>query len=197
MSAAPPPTSARDRVVAWVRELVQFGLVGASAFLIDISLFNLLQRGPVAVLAGHPNTANAVAAATATAYSWVANRMWTYRGRTQDNLAREALLFASANLGGLVITQSCLLATHHLLGLTSALADNIAAYVVGFVLSTAFRFLFYHYVVFTGTPQRPGPPTSADATPASTRPSDATPVSAGTAASQQPSGADHLSQGTS
>lgn len=188
MSAAPPSASARDRVVAWVRELVQFGLVGASAFLIDISLFNLLQRGPVAVLAGHPNTANAVAAATATAYSWVANRMWTYRGRTQDNPAREALLFASANLGGLVITQSCLLVTHHLLGLTSALADNIAAYVVGFALSTAFRFLFYHYVVFTGTPQRPGPPTSAGTTPAD----DTVPAPAGTTASQPAGSAEHL-----
>ncbi|WP_127841513.1 GtrA family protein [Actinomyces wuliandei] len=192
MSTAPPPTSARDRVVAWVRELVQFGLVGASAFLIDISLFNLLQRGPVAVLAGHPNTANAVAAATATAYSWVANRMWTYRGRTQDNPAREALLFAIANFGGLVITQSCLLVTHHLLGLTSALADNIAAYVVGFALSTAFRFLFYHYVVFTGTPQRPSPSTSADSGPANTAPTGTTPASAGTASGRPAGSAGHL-----
>ena len=37
-----------------------------------------------------------------------------------------------------------------MLGLTSPLADNIAAYVVGFGLGTAFRFVFYHYIVFTG-----------------------------------------------
>ena len=51
---------------------------------------------------------------------------------------------------GIGISQFCLLFTHHILGFTSAVADNIAVYVVGFALGTAFRFLFYHYVVFTG-----------------------------------------------
>ena len=81
----------------------------------------------------------------------MANRLWTYRGRTQENMAREALLFALANLGGLFITQFCLLFTHHVLGLASPLADMIAAYIVGFGLGTAFRFAFYHYIVFNGT----------------------------------------------
>ena len=63
---------------------------------------------------------------------------------------REAILFFFANACGIGITQFCLLFTHHILGYTSALADNIAAYVVGFALGTAFRFFFYHYVVFTG-----------------------------------------------
>ena len=76
------------------------------------------------------------------------------RGRTQKNVAREATLFVLANLGGIAITQFCLLFTHHVLGLTSPLADNVAAYVVGFGLGTAFRFVFYHYVVFTGHKDR-------------------------------------------
>ena len=77
-------------------------------------------------------------------------RLWTYRGRTRENATREAILFFFANACGIGITQFCLLFTHHILGYTSALADNIAAYVVGFALGTAFRFFFYHYVVFTG-----------------------------------------------
>ncbi len=141
----------RERLAAWVRELLQFGLVGATAFLIDAGLFNLLQHGPTGVLAGHPNTSNVVSAAVATAFSWTANRLWTYQGRTQENAAREATLFVIGNLGGLLITQLCLLAAHHVLGLSGPLADNIAAYVVGFALGTAFRFFFYHYVVFTGS----------------------------------------------
>ncbi|CAM2812695.1 GtrA family protein [Actinomyces slackii] len=147
--------SLRERIRAWVTEFMQFGLVGALAFVVDVGLFNLLQHGPTGILAGHPNTSNAVAAATATLFSWVANRMWTYRGRTQENTAREALLFAFANAGGVLITQFCLLFTHHILGLSSPLADNIAAYVVGFGLATAFRFFFYHYIVFTGVPDEP------------------------------------------
>ncbi len=158
MSGQSPVTlTLRRRAVAWVREFLQFGLVGALAFVLDWGLFNLLQHGPTGILAGHPNTAQALAATTATVFSWVVNRRWTYQGRTQDNTAREGLLFASANVGGIVITQLCLLFTHHVLGLTSVLADNIAAYVVGFGLATAFRFLFYHYIVFTGRPKKPAP----------------------------------------
>lgn len=144
------PASLMDRLVAWVREFVQFGMVGAVAFLLDLGLFNALQHGPTGILAGHSNTANVVSATIATIFSWVANRLWTYRGRTQENVAREAFLFAFANVGGVLITQFCLFFTHEVLDLHTPLADNIAAYVVGFVLGTAYRFLFYHYVVFTG-----------------------------------------------
>ena len=149
--AAPASSlSLTQRLLAWVREFIQFGLVGATAFIVDAGLFNLLQHGPLGILAGHPNTAQFVAAVTATLYSWIANRLWTYRGRTRDNATREAILFFFANACGIGISQFCLLFTHHILGFTSALADNIAVYVVGFALGTAFRFFFYHYVVFTG-----------------------------------------------
>ena len=149
--AAPASSlSLTERLLAWVREFIQFGLVGATAFIVDAGLFNLLQHGPLGILAGHPNTAQFVAAVTATLYSWIANRLWTYRGRTRSNATREAILFFFANACGIGISQFCLLFTHHILGFTSALADNIAVYVVGFALGTTFRFFFYHYVVFTG-----------------------------------------------
>ena len=147
---AAPASSLTQRLLAWVREFIQFGMVGATAYVVDAGLFNLLQHGPLGILAGHPNTAQFVAAATATLYSWIANRLWTYRGRNRDNATREAILFFFANACGIGISQFCLLFTHHILGFTSALADNIAVYVVGFALGTAFRFFFYHYVVFTG-----------------------------------------------
>lgn len=148
--ATAAPSTFAQTLRAWIKEFIQFGLVGATAFVIDMGLFNLLQHGPLAILSGHPNTANAVAASIATIYSWIMNRVWTYRGRTQENAGREAFLFFFANLCGIGITQFCLLFSHHILGLTSPLADNISAYVVGFALGTAFRFVFYHYVVFTG-----------------------------------------------
>lgn len=149
----PAPASSlslTQRLLAWVREFIQFGMVGATAYIVDAGLFNLLQHGPLGFLAGHPNTAQFLAAATATLYSWIANRLWTYRGRTRENATREAILFFFANACGIGISQFCLLFTHHILGFTSALADNIAVFVVGFALGTAFRFFFYHYVVFTG-----------------------------------------------
>ena len=125
--------SLTQRLIALIKEFMQFGMVGAAAYVIDVGLFNLLQHGPAGFLSGHPNSAQLMASSIATVFSWIANRYWTYRGRTQKNVA-----------------QFCLLFTHHVLGLTSPLADNIAAYVVGFGLGTAFRFVFYHYIVFTG-----------------------------------------------
>ena len=55
-----------QRALAWVREFIQFGLVGATAFVIDMGLFNLFQHGPLGFLSGHVNTANALAASIAT-----------------------------------------------------------------------------------------------------------------------------------
>ena len=146
--------SLAQRLIALIKEFMQFGMVGAAAYVIDVSLFNLVQHGPTGFLSGHPNSSQLLASAIATVFSWLANRYWTYRGRTQKNVAREATLFVIANLGGIAITQFCLLFTHHVLGLTSPLADNIAAYIVGFGLGTAFRFIFYHSIVFTGHKNR-------------------------------------------
>ena len=142
--------SLTQRLIALIKEFMQFGTVGAMAYVIDVGLFNLVQHSPAGFLSGHPNSAQLLASSIATVFSWLANRYWTYRGRTRKNVAREATLFVIANLGGITISQFCLLFTHHVLGLTSPLADNIAAYVVGFGLGTAFRFIFYHYIVFTG-----------------------------------------------
>ena len=123
--------SLTQRLIALVKEFMQFGMVGAAAYVIDVGLFNLLQHGPTGVLSGHPNSAQLLASSTATVFSWIANRYWTYRGRTQKNVAREATLF-------------------------------VAAYVVGFGLGTAFRFVFYHYIVFTGHKDRsPGDDTDS------------------------------------
>ena len=162
--------SLAQRLIALIKEFMQFGMVGAAAYVIDVSLFNLVQHGPTGFLSGHPNSSQLLASAIATVFSWLANRYWTYRGRTQKNVAREATLFVIANLGGIAITQFCLLFTHHVLGLTSPLADNIAAYIVGFGLGTAFRFIFYHYIVFTGHKNRGAGDDAEPRVPAAVRP---------------------------
>ena len=97
-----------QRLRAWIVEFMQFGAVGASAFVIDAGLFNVFQYAPMPLgfLSGHPNSANVLAATIATIYSWIANRLWTYRGRTQENVVREGTLFVIANILGLCVTQA-------------------------------------------------------------------------------------------
>lgn len=138
-------------------ELVRFGFVGGLAFVVDAGLFNLLRFGPGELLGHKPLTAKVVSVAVATVVAWLGNRYWTFAARRTGNRRREFVAFAVANVIGMAIAVCCLAFSHYVLGLTSPLADNIAANVVGLVLGTVFRYLAYRFFVFTGaagsTPQ--------------------------------------------
>jgi putative flippase GtrA len=54
---------------------------------------------------------------------------------------------------GLLISVGCLWFSHYALGLTSPLADNISANVVGLALGTMFRFWSYRRWVFPEDPE--------------------------------------------
>lgn len=137
----------RSRLV----ELVKFGVVGGLGFVVDLGLFNLLQHGPLAVLAGKPITAKIVAVCVAVLVTWLGNRLWTFSTQRTNTRVREFVGFVVVNVGGLAIGVLCLWISHYVLGLTSPLADNISANGVGLVLGTAFRYFSYKYLVFTGS----------------------------------------------
>jgi putative flippase GtrA len=84
--------------------------------------------------------------------AWLGNRYWTFSDRRSSSLGRELAGFAVVNVGGMVIAVGCLCFSDYVLGLTSPLADNISANVVGLVLGTAFRYLAYRRFVFSGVP---------------------------------------------
>lgn len=144
-------------------ELLRFGSVGGLAFVVDVGLFNLLRFGPGGLLADEPLRAKVVSVAVATVVAWLGNRYWTFAERRTSTPTRELLTFAGMNVVGMGIAVGCLAISHYGLGYTSALADNIAANVVGLGLGTIFRYLAYRTVVFTGSPA--GPAASALALP--------------------------------
>jgi putative flippase GtrA len=147
-------------------ELLRFGSVGGLAFVVDVGLFNLLRFGPGGLLADEPLRAKVVSVAVATVVAWLGNRYWTFAERRTSTPTRELLTFAGMNVVGMGIAVGCLAISHYGLGYTSALADNIAANVVGLGLGTIFRYLAYRTVVFTGSPVGPaGPAASALALP--------------------------------
>lgn len=137
---------------ALAAELARFGAVGGVAFVVDVGLFNLLRFGPGELLGGKPLTAKVVSVALATLVAWLGNRYWTFAHKRSDAHARELGKFVLANIGGMLVAVGCLAFSHYVLGLTSPLADNIAANVVGLTLGTAFRYAAYRWFVFTGTP---------------------------------------------
>lgn len=131
------------------KELGKFGVVGLVAYIIDLTVFNLLRfAGGEGPLYDKPLTAKALSVLIATTFAYFGNRNWTFKDRTRSSFRREYTLFFVFNAVGMFISLSCLWVSHYLLGFDSALADNISANVIGLVLGTIFRFWGYHTWVF-------------------------------------------------
>lgn len=131
------------------KELGKFGLVGLIAYLIDLTIFNLLRfAGGEGPLYDKPLTAKVFSVLAATTFAYFGNRHWTFKDRTRSNFRREYTLFFIFNAVGMVIALSCLWVSHYVLGFDSALADNVSANGIGLVLGTIFRFWGYHNWVF-------------------------------------------------
>jgi putative flippase GtrA len=131
------------------KELSKFGAVGLVAYLIDLTVFNVLRfAGGEGPLYDKPLTAKVISVLVATTFAYFGNRHWTFRDRSRSSFKREYALFFIFNAVGMLISLSCLWVSHYVLGFESALADNISANVIGLVLGTIFRFWGYHTWVF-------------------------------------------------
>ncbi len=134
-----------------LRRLGSFSLVGAVAFVVDVTLFNVLAS---TVLGDSPITAKVISVAVATTVSWLGSRYLTFRSTRGRSVRSETLLFALTNLVGLLIATGCLFVSHYLLGFTSQFADNISGNVIGVAAGNVFRYFAYRYVVFTTAEER-------------------------------------------
>lgn len=131
------------------KELGKFGAIGLVAYVIDLTVFNLLRfAGGEGLLYDKPLTAKVFSVLAATTFAYFGNRHWTFKDRSRSSFRREYALFFVFNAIGMIISLSCLWISHYVLGFESALADNISANVIGLVLGTIFRFWGYHNWVF-------------------------------------------------
>jgi putative flippase GtrA len=140
-----------DRFDHLIHEIAKFGVVGIVAYVITVGVFNTLRfAGPdgEGVLFDRALTAQAIAVIVATTFAYFANRHWTWKDRERTGLAREYTLFFLINGVTLIVTLVLLWFSHYVLGLKSALADNISANVVGLIIGTAMRFYAYRRWVF-------------------------------------------------
>ncbi len=126
------------------REASAFAVVGAIALTVDVGIFNaLVHLAGEGLLRDRPLTAKTISVVTSTTVAYVGNRYWTYRHRPRGRLSREYVLFFLLSAVALAIALACLGVSRYVLGLTSPLADNVAANVVGLTLGTVFRFVSY------------------------------------------------------
>ena len=134
----------------WLVEFIQFLTVGLGSYVVDVGLFNLLAYSGIVTLPGDaPMVAKTLSVSVSIVFSWVVNRLWTFKNRSDKSKGREFVLFILVNIGGLLLALGSLGISRFVLGFDSQLADNIAANVVGLVLGTAFRYVCYRYIVFT------------------------------------------------
>ena len=136
------------------REVLTFLGVGGTGYLVDVAAFNLLLSvHPFAIL--DPAVARTLAVGLAMCVTYLGNRSLTWRGHTSRSQRREVGLFVLFNIIGFGFSLVTLVISHEVLGLTSRLADNISANVVGLGLGTIFRFLTYKRFVFVTRPSDP------------------------------------------
>jgi len=128
-------------------EVVSFLAVGGMGYVVDVGAFNVLRSQP-AIAALDPSVAKVFAVLLAMVVTYVGNSAVTWRGRSVGDRRREIALFVVFNAIGLSLSVASLALSHDILGLTSRLADNISANVVGLALGTAFRFWSYRRFVF-------------------------------------------------
>ena len=129
---------------------LKFGVVGLIGLVIDVTLFNLLRLGVFGddTWAQSAIGAKTISTSVAIIFNWLGNRYWTFRRHRRRNYVREFAEYVIVSLGGMAIALGCLWISHHMLGYTSLVADNISTNVVGLALGTTFRFVLYRYWVF-------------------------------------------------
>ncbi len=150
-----------------LRELGKFGLVGAVAYVVDVTIFNACE---VTFHLGWFVSA-VISTAIAASVAFVGNRFWTWRDRPRSGLGREYSLFFLFNVVGLGIGLACLWLSHDVLGgvwpaFRTVLADNVAKQVVGMTLGTLFRFWSYRRYVFPAAAPAVAPVAPSAAEPA-------------------------------
>lgn len=141
--------SVPQRARKLIPEASRFLSVGAMAYVVDVGVFNLLLVGSRLVEdEGKPLTAKVLSTLAATLFSYLGNKRWTYAHRAGRRMSHELPLFLLMNGIAMAIAVGALAISHYGLGFTSALADNIAANVIGVGLGTVFRFYTYRRWVF-------------------------------------------------
>ena len=128
------------------REVLTFLAVGGLGYVVDVAVFNLLLSGPAPLLR-EPKLAKVTSVAAAMVVTYLGNRYLTWP-TTGHRRSHEVALFMFFNFVGMAISVVVLAISHDLLGLTSRLADNISANVIGLLLGTAFRYWSYRRFVF-------------------------------------------------
>ena len=128
-------------------------VTGTLASLVAFVLFNWLLHWGTGLdeplLHDHAVLAFLAANITSIALTYYLSKVWVFRDRDAVGFANGKVTFVVISLVTLTIPTACLTFSRNVLGLESALADNLAANVIGLFLGFVARFALYRTLVFT------------------------------------------------
>ena len=135
------------------RELLKFGIVGGTTFVIDNGIWYLLK---LTILQSKPITAKAIAIIVATIVSYILNREWSFRTRGGRETHHEAALFFL--ISGIAVVINLIppyvsryvldLEVPHVTRLVQETADFVSGSIIGMLLAMFFRFWGFRRWVF-------------------------------------------------
>ena len=135
------------------RELLKFGIVGGTTFLVDNGVWYLLK---LSVLESKPTTAKAIAIIVATIVSYILNREWSFRTRGGRERHHEAALFFV--ISGIAVVVNLIplytsryifdLEVPHVTRFVQEFADFTSGSIIGMLLAMFFRFWGFKKWVF-------------------------------------------------
>jgi putative flippase GtrA len=145
-------------------EVVRFLAVGGLATMVSFVGFNGLVHGMFlggAPLRDQPIVAFVLVNIVSGCVAYVGIRMWTFRDRDVGDRATGLVRFFALGALTMAIPVSCLWVSRYGLRLTTPLADNLSANVIGLGLGAATRFwVFRRYVFDQVTTPEPWSPTA-------------------------------------
>jgi putative flippase GtrA len=141
------------RILIKHRELLKFGIVGGTTFVIDNAIWYMLK---LTVLQSKPVTAKAIAVIVATIVSYVLNREWSFRTRGGRERHHEAALFFLVSGVAVVINLIPPYVSRYVLDLevphvtrfVQEIADFLSGSIIGMLLAMFFRFWGFRRWVF-------------------------------------------------
>ena len=139
------------RLQRFVAVTSKFLTVGGVATLVSLVIFNSLVHGYFgrpAPLHDQPIVGFVLANTVGMIVSYRGSRSWAFRDREAVGPAGGRLTFFVINTVSMLIPIGCLAFSRYVLGRTDAMADNIAANVVGLGLGTAARFWAIQRFIF-------------------------------------------------
>lgn len=143
----------RDFVIRNLRRGGIFLAIGGLGFVVDAVVYNLLVfAGGQGPLHSVPLVAKTIAVLAGLVVTYLGNRFLTYRDRKTPTTWSQIFRYASVNVLAIALQLACLGFSRYVLGLDSALADNVSGTLIGQAAATAFRYIVYTKWVFPHAP---------------------------------------------